>query len=115
MASDSLCCVSNSFEFGNIASDYSLVVVLIILLTFKNSASGSDAAVIQALAENYPESKTATDGRGRTPLHFALGDKPASPDIIFLLSSSGAAGFKDDIGMLVSRRWIFDMRLVRFK
>jgi hypothetical protein len=67
-------------------------------------ASGSDTAVIQALAENFPESKTTTDRRGRTPLHFALGDKPASPDSIFLLSSTGAASYPDEIGMLVRCR-----------
>ena len=66
------------------------------------AASGSDSEVIKALAEAYPESKTTVDRRGRTPLHFALGDKPASPDIIFLLSSSGAASYPDEIGMLVS-------------
>jgi hypothetical protein len=66
------------------------------------SASGSDCEVIKALAEAYPESKTTVDRRGRTPLHFALGDKPASPDIIFLLSSSGAPSYPDEIGMLVS-------------
>lgn len=64
-------------------------------------ASGSDSAVIHALAESFPESKTTTDRRGRTPLHFALGDKPASPDVIVLLSSSGAASYPDEIGMLV--------------
>jgi hypothetical protein len=64
-------------------------------------ASGSSAEVIKALADAYPESKTAVDRRGRTPLHFALGDKPASPDVIFLLSSSGAAKLPDEIGMLV--------------
>ncbi|GAX19398.1 hypothetical protein FisN_4Lh378 [Fistulifera solaris] len=63
-------------------------------------ASGSSAEVIKALADAYPESKTAVDRRGRTPLHFALGDKPASPDVIFLLSSSGAAKLPDEIGML---------------
>lgn len=64
-------------------------------------ASGSDSEVIKALAENFPESKTAVDRRGRTPLHFALGDRPAAPDVIFLLSSSGAASYADEIGMLV--------------
>lgn len=64
-------------------------------------ASGSDTEVIKALADAYPESKTTVDRRGRTPLHFALGDKPASPDVIFLLSSSGAASYPDEIGMLV--------------
>eukprot|EP00977_Amphora_coffeiformis_P016853 scaffold5337_cov167-Amphora_coffeaeformis.AAC.9 len=63
-------------------------------------ASGSDSAVIHALADAYPESKTTTDRRGRTPLHFALGDKPAAPDVIVLLSSSGAASYPDEIGML---------------
>ena len=64
-------------------------------------ASGSDPEVIQALAEQYRESLTVTDSRGRTPLHFALGEKPASPAVVFLLSSSGAAKYPDDIGMLV--------------
>jgi hypothetical protein len=64
-------------------------------------ASGSDTEVIKALAEAYPESKTTIDRRGRTPLHFALGDKPASPDVIFLLASTGAASYPDEIGMLV--------------
>jgi Ankyrin repeats (3 copies) len=66
-------------------------------------ASGSDTAVIKTLAEAYPESKTTVDRRGRTPLHFALGDKPSSPDVIFLLSATGAAQYPDEIGMLVSR------------
>ena len=67
-------------------------------------ASGSDSAVIHALAEHYPESKTTTDKRGRTPLHFAFCDKPASADVIVLLSSNGAASYPDEIGMLVSLR-----------
>ena len=66
-------------------------------------ASGSDTAVIKALADAYPESKITVDRRGRTPLHFALGDKPANPDVIFLLSSTGAASYPDEIGMLVCR------------
>jgi len=66
------------------------------------AASGSDSEVIRALAEAYPESKTVVDRRGRTPLHFALGDKPAAADIIFLLSNTGAASYPDEIGMLVS-------------
>jgi Ankyrin repeats (3 copies) len=69
-------------------------------------ASGSDTVVIKTLAEAYPESKTTVDRRGRTPLHFALGDKPASPDVIFLLSSSGAAMYPDEIGMLVRKKEI---------
>jgi hypothetical protein len=64
-------------------------------------ASGSDSEVIKALVEAYPESRTTVDRRGRTPLHFALGDKPASPDVVFLLGASGAASYPDEIGMLV--------------
>jgi Ankyrin repeats (3 copies) len=64
-------------------------------------ASGSSSEVIKALVEAFPESKTTVDRRGRTPLHFALGDKPASPDVVFLLGSSGAASYPDEIGMLV--------------
>lgn len=64
-------------------------------------ASGSEPEVIKALADAYPESKTTVDRRGRTPLHFALGDKPACPDVISLLSATGAASFPDEIGMLV--------------
>ncbi|KAL7557331.1 hypothetical protein ACA910_020319 [Epithemia clementina (nom. ined.)] len=63
-------------------------------------ACGSDTAVIQALVESFPESRISTDRRHRTPLHFALGEKSASPDVIFLLSSTGAASYPDDIGML---------------
>lgn len=64
-------------------------------------ASGSDTSVIKALADAFPDGKTTVDRRGRTPLHFALGDKPASPDVIFLLSATGAASYPDEIGMLV--------------
>jgi hypothetical protein len=63
-------------------------------------ASGSNGEVIKALAESFPESKAAVDRRGRTPLHFALGDKPASPQVVFMLSSSGAARIPDEVGML---------------
>jgi len=65
------------------------------------AASGSDSEVIKALAEAYPESKTTVDPQGRTPLHLALIDKPAPPDVIFLLSSTGAASYPNVIGMLV--------------
>lgn len=67
-------------------------------------ACGADAGVIKSLAEVYPESRTTVDRRGRTPLHFALGnsnpDNPVSPDIVVLLSSTGAASQVDDNGML---------------
>jgi hypothetical protein len=68
-------------------------------------ACGAETDAIKLLAEAFPESKTTVDRRGRTPLHFALGnsnpDKSASSDVVFLLSSSGAASFVDDNGMLV--------------
>ena len=46
-------------------------------------ASGYDTAVIQALTESFPESKTTTDRRQRNTLHFAVGEKRASPDVFF--------------------------------
>ena len=66
-------------------------------------ACGAETDVIKQLAEAFPESKTTVDRRGRTPLHFALGNssKPVAPDVVVLLSSSGAAGYADDNGMLV--------------
>jgi hypothetical protein len=66
-------------------------------------ACGADADVIRNLADAFPDSKTTVDRRGRTPLHFALGNsnKPVSPDVVVLLSSTGAAGFADDNGMMV--------------
>jgi Ankyrin repeats (3 copies) len=67
-------------------------------------ACGAETEVIKQLAEAFPESKTTVDRRGRTPLHFALGNssKPVAPDVVVLLSGSGAAGYADDNGMLVS-------------
>jgi hypothetical protein len=69
-------------------------------------ACGADAAVIKALADFNPDSKTTVDRRGRTPLHFALGNqnphRMATPDVIAVLSSTGAASYEDDNGMLVS-------------
>ena len=69
-------------------------------------ACGADQEVIKSLAEAFPESKMTVDRRGRTPLHFALGnsnpENQVSPAIVVLLSSSGAANYADDNGMLVS-------------
>lgn len=68
-------------------------------------ACGADPNVIKSLADAFPESKTTVDRRGRTPLHFALGnsnpDNPVSPAVVVLLSSTGAASYADDNGMLV--------------
>jgi hypothetical protein len=71
-------------------------------------ACGAATDVIKSMAEAFPDSKTTVDRRGRTPLHFALGnsnpDNPVSPTVVVLLSSTGAASFADDNGMLVSDR-----------
>jgi len=67
-------------------------------------AAGTD--VISALAEAYPESRTTVDRRGRTPLHFALGqsnqnpDRLAPPGVVAILSNSGAAAYADENGMI---------------
>lgn len=69
-------------------------------------ACNADTIVIKKLAEAFPESKTTVDRRGRTPLHFSLGtsgpgdNQTASPAVIAVLSSTGAAAFADDNGML---------------
>mmetsp|Transcript_14949 Transcript_14949/g.21905 ORF Transcript_14949/g.21905 Transcript_14949/m.21905 type:complete len:844 (-) Transcript_14949:121-2652(-) len=67
-------------------------------------ACGAETDVIKALAEAYPESKTTVDRRGRTPLHFALGNQNpeqlAAPAVVAILSSTGAASYADDNGML---------------
>lgn len=64
-------------------------------------AYGSSAGVIKCLAEAYPESKTTPDRKGRTPLHFALGtNNPSSAAVVVILSSTGAASYADDNGML---------------
>jgi hypothetical protein len=70
-------------------------------------AYGADTQVIKILAEAYPESKTTVDRKGRTPLHFALGTANSnSPAGVVLLSSTGAATYADDNGMLVSKKCI---------
>jgi hypothetical protein len=71
-------------------------------------ACGAATEVIKSLAEAFPDSKATVDKKGRTPLHFALGnsnpDTPVSPTVVVLLSSTGAASFADDNGMMVSTR-----------
>ena len=65
-------------------------------------AYGADTDVIKSLAESYPDSKTTIDRKGRTPLHFALGTANSnSAAVVVLLSSTGAASYADDNGMLV--------------
>jgi hypothetical protein len=68
-------------------------------------AYGADTQVIKSLAEAFPESKTTVDRKGRTPLHFALGTSNSnSPAVVVLLSSTGAASFADNDGLLVSEK-----------
>ena len=53
------------------------------------------------MAEAFAESKTTIDRKGRTPLHFALGNSTSNtPAVVVLLSSTGAASYADDNGML---------------
>jgi ankyrin repeat protein len=65
-------------------------------------ACGADPYVIKKLADDYPETKTAVDRRGRTALIFAIGISGNNPDLVAVLSSTGAAAICDDNGMLVS-------------
>ena len=80
-------------------------------------ACGAETEVVRALADAFPDSKTTVDRRGRTPLHFALGnqnpDRPASPDVVHILSSTGAASYADDNGMLVSDVFTLHQSIVR--
>ncbi|KAL7542183.1 hypothetical protein ACHAWF_007110 [Thalassiosira exigua] len=50
-------------------------------------ANGADIEVVRILLDAYPGSILITDKRGRTPLHFALGnvDNPPTPDLVMLL------------------------------
>lgn len=66
-------------------------------------ANGASIEVLQILVDAYPESRTSSDKRGRTPLHFALGNtqRPASPEVVQLLVQNGAAALcSDENGML---------------
>ena len=56
-------------------------------------AYGATEEALRVLTDNHIETITATDRRGRTPLHFALGnaDRPASPGVVNLLLSQNPA------------------------
>ena len=56
-------------------------------------AYGVGEEVLRVLTENHIQTIIATDKRGRTPLHFAMGnaDRPASPGVVNLLISQHAA------------------------
>ncbi len=65
-------------------------------------ANGAPEEVLRILAEAYPKSKIATDRRGRTPLHFLLGntEHPPTAAAVVLLSSTGAPQCADENGMI---------------
>jgi len=67
---------------------------------------GASLEVLRVLADAYPDSTHCVDLRGRTPLHFALGniDRPISPAAVLLLLTGGAGKCADMGGMLVSTR-----------
>jgi hypothetical protein len=61
-------------------------------------------AVTELLVNAFPGSRLNTDKRGRTPLHFALGnvERPATPSIVRLLAGEGgkSARWPDENAML---------------
>jgi hypothetical protein len=65
-----------------------------------STAYSCEFETIKTLAEAFPESKTMVDRRGRTALHFALGSNVASPELVMLLSNTGAAEIRDSGRML---------------
>jgi len=56
-------------------------------------AYGATEQALRVLTDDNIQTITATDNRGRTPLHFALGnaDRPASPGVVGLLLSQNPA------------------------
>ena len=61
----------------------------------------NEYAVVERLAEAFPEAKTHADLKGRTPLHFAMREENMNrPEVVALLAC--AAGIADDNGILVS-------------
>jgi hypothetical protein len=61
----------------------------------------NEHAVVERLAEAFPEAKTHADLKGRTPLHFAMREENMNrPEVVALLAC--AAGIADDNGILVS-------------
>lgn len=67
-------------------------------------ANGTDIKVVQLLLNSYPDSKLTTDKRGRTPLHFALGnvENPPTPALVKLLAgkTGESAKWPDENAML---------------
>jgi len=67
-------------------------------------ANGTEIEVVKLLLDAYPDSKLTTDKRGRTPLHFALGnvENPPDPPLVILLAgkSGESAKWPDENEML---------------
>ena len=60
----------------------------------------NEYAVVERLVETFPEAKTHSDLKGRTPLHFAMREENMNrPQVVALLAC--AAGIADDNGILV--------------
>lgn len=55
-------------------------------------AYGVEEDVLRVLTDNHIQTIIATDSRGRTPIHFAMGnaDRPASPGVVNILISQHA-------------------------
>ena len=64
------------------------VTILTHVSSFPACANGTDIAVVRLLLSRYPDSKLVVDKRGRTPLHFALGnaENPPTPPLVKLLA-----------------------------
>lgn len=81
-------------------------------------AAGAETKVIQSLVSAYPESRITVDRRGRTPLHFALGNSNpgyvVKTAVVVMLSASGAASYEDENGMLVSFFFVSPFSRSRF-
>ena len=54
------------------------------------SSDGADVEVVRMLVEAYADSRLITDKRGRTPLHFALGNVeiPPTAELVRLLAGT---------------------------
>lgn len=65
-------------------------------------ANGTDIEVVKILLDAYPDSNLTTDKRGRTPLHFALGnvENPPTPKLVKLLAGGESTKWPDENEML---------------
>ncbi|KAL7551089.1 hypothetical protein ACHAWF_014307 [Thalassiosira exigua] len=59
-------------------------------------ANGTEIEVVKLLLDAYPDSKLTTDKRGRTPLHFALGnvENPPTSELVKLLAGKTGESVK---------------------